>query len=234
MHRRLGHPSKDVLRHAREHVADFPTIEFPKEEPLCRGCAEGKMPLRSFPPSTRRASQPFELIHSDLKSFPVDSYHKYKYAIMFLDDHTSHAWAATTCLHYEPAGLQPPGQLLSAPGAYLWVLDPSYLIWALSGLSLDLPVARPGSAPHVPSSPGWYNPRCNYSMDQAAEGPIGKQEIRAMRPAYPHFRDLRSSSQLFAVPLQQAWTSRPCLQSLPDASTTPNTQQPSGRTCGLV
>ena len=27
-----------------------------------------------------------------MKSFPVDSYHKYKYYILYYDDYTSHAW----------------------------------------------------------------------------------------------------------------------------------------------
>ncbi|GJE98550.1 hypothetical protein PsYK624_147820 [Phanerochaete sordida] len=50
------------------------------------------MPLRSFPPNERRASKPFELVHSDLKSFPVESYHRHRYAIIFFDDYTSFAW----------------------------------------------------------------------------------------------------------------------------------------------
>src|SRR5258708_36594772 len=77
LHRQLVHPSKDVLLKARKHLKDFPEIEFPTEEQPCPGCAQGKMTNRSFPPSTRRASQPFELINSDLKSFPINSYHKY-------------------------------------------------------------------------------------------------------------------------------------------------------------
>jgi transposase InsO family protein len=92
MHRRLAHPSKEVLLRAQRHLKDFPDVEFPKEEPICPGCAQGKMTNRSFPPSTRRASQPFQLIHSDLKSFPIDSYRKYKYVIVFLDDYTSFTW----------------------------------------------------------------------------------------------------------------------------------------------
>jgi hypothetical protein len=92
MHRRLAHPSKKVLLRARKHLKNFPEIEFPKEEHLCPGCAQGKITNHPFLPSTRRASQPFELVHSDLKSFPIDSYHKYKYVIVFLDDHTSSAW----------------------------------------------------------------------------------------------------------------------------------------------
>ena len=83
IHRQLAHPSKEVLLKARKHLKDFPEIEFPKEEHLCPGCAQGKVTNRSFPPSTRRASQPFELIHSNLKSFPIDSYHKFRYVIVF-------------------------------------------------------------------------------------------------------------------------------------------------------
>ena len=51
----------------------------------------------SHPPSTTRATKPFERIHSDLKSFPVPSYHKYKYFIVFLDDYTSYAWITLLC-----------------------------------------------------------------------------------------------------------------------------------------
>jgi hypothetical protein len=32
MHRRLAHPSKEVLLRGRKHLKDFPEIEFPKEE----------------------------------------------------------------------------------------------------------------------------------------------------------------------------------------------------------
>jgi len=93
MHRRLGHPSKDVLRHAKDHTKGFPDgIKIPTNSPICPGCAEGKMPATSHPPSNTRASQPFKRIHSDLKSFPVVSYHKYKYFIVFLDDYTGFAW----------------------------------------------------------------------------------------------------------------------------------------------
>ena len=97
IHRRLAHPSKEVLLKARKHLKDFPEIEFPKEEHLCPGCVQGKMINRSFPPSTRRASQPFELIHSNLKSFPIDSYHKFRYVIVFLDGYTSAAWTVNLC-----------------------------------------------------------------------------------------------------------------------------------------
>ena len=93
MHRRLGHPSKDVLIHSRDKVKGFPkNIKIPSDIPVCPGCAQGKMPAAAHPPSETRATKPFERIHSDLKSFPVVSYHKYKYFVSFFDDYTSYAW----------------------------------------------------------------------------------------------------------------------------------------------
>ena len=46
----------------------------------------------SFPESMTQATAPFDLIHMDLKTIPILSYHKYKYIITFLYDHTSHGW----------------------------------------------------------------------------------------------------------------------------------------------
>jgi len=40
-------------------------------------------------------------VHSDLKSFPVTSYWKFKYVITFYNDYTSHAW--TMPLHSKAA-----------------------------------------------------------------------------------------------------------------------------------
>src|SRR6202046_4814307 len=98
MHRRLGHPSKEVLRHAKDHTKGFPDgITIPTNSDICPGCAQGKMPAASHPLSTTRASAPFQRIHSDLKSFPVPSYHKYEYFIVFFDDHTSYAWITLLC-----------------------------------------------------------------------------------------------------------------------------------------
>ena len=103
MHQRFGHSSKDVLRRAQKHILRFPEIHFPSEDCVCPGCALGKMPNRAFPENERRASKPFELVHSDLKLFPVPSYQKYKYVITFYDDFTSHAW--TMPLHSKAAAI---------------------------------------------------------------------------------------------------------------------------------
>ena len=103
MHRRLAHPSKEVLLKSRKYLKDFPEIEFPKEELICPGCAQGKMTNKPFHENPVRARRPLQLIHSDLKAFPVESYHKYKYSIVFMDDYTSFTW--TVNLHTKDAAL---------------------------------------------------------------------------------------------------------------------------------
>jgi hypothetical protein len=91
-HKRFGHPSKDVLRRAKE-LENFPSdLIIPEHPPLCRGCAEGKLHSKSYPESPSRARKPFDLVHSDLKEFPTVSYSKYKFFVSFLDDCSSHAW----------------------------------------------------------------------------------------------------------------------------------------------
>ena len=62
-----------------------------------------KMSNRAFPENPQCASKAFELVHSDLKSFPVLSYRKYKYIITFYDNFTSHAW--TMPLHSKAAAI---------------------------------------------------------------------------------------------------------------------------------
>ena len=97
MHRRFAHPSKDVLRQAKKHTKGFPQdLVFPEETRPCKGCAQGKMHQRAFPPSEHRAKNPFDVIHSDLKEFPTISYHKYRYFIGFFDEALSFGW--TVCI----------------------------------------------------------------------------------------------------------------------------------------
>jgi hypothetical protein len=92
MHQRLGHPSKDVMTQAKNYTKGFPQdLPIPTNTPVCPGCAQGKMPASAHLPSESRATAPFERVHSDIKSFPVVSYHKYKYFISFFNDYISYA-----------------------------------------------------------------------------------------------------------------------------------------------
>jgi len=92
MHHHFGHPSKDVMHHALQNTKGFPKIDFPKSKPICPSCAQGKMPQKAFLPSSSCASAPFDKIHSDLKQFPLESYHHHKYFISFVDDYSGFSW----------------------------------------------------------------------------------------------------------------------------------------------
>jgi hypothetical protein len=92
MHRCLGHPSKEVMQQALQNTRGFPKVDFPRCKPIFPGCAQGKMPQKVFLPSSSRASAPFDKIHSDLKQFPIESYHRHKYFISFVDDYSGYSW----------------------------------------------------------------------------------------------------------------------------------------------
>jgi len=92
LHRQLTHSSKDVLRAACKHVKDFPNVTIPHVEPVCPGCQLGKQPNYSFAVNGSRAMKPFELVHSDLKSFETESYHRSRFIIIFYDNYISMGW----------------------------------------------------------------------------------------------------------------------------------------------
>jgi hypothetical protein len=57
----------------------------------------GKMPQKSFPLSNSHPNAPFEKVHSDLKEFPTESYHRNKYFVSFIDDYSSFGWIQCLC-----------------------------------------------------------------------------------------------------------------------------------------
>ena len=92
LHRRLRHPSKDVLRAVHKHVKDFPSMTILPVEPLCPGCQLGKQPNHLFAVNETCTTKPFELVHSDLKSFKIELYHRLRYIIIFYDNYISMGW----------------------------------------------------------------------------------------------------------------------------------------------
>jgi hypothetical protein len=92
MHRCFAHPSMDVLQHALGNTQGFPNILIPRENPICPGCAEGKMTHSSFPASDQRSTKPFDKVHMDLRSMLTHSYHGYNFFLILFDDCTSHGW----------------------------------------------------------------------------------------------------------------------------------------------
>ena len=105
IHKQLGHLFKDVLKYTYNHTCNFPiSIEFLKGDTICSGCIKGKMLACTYHPDSCHAHKPFELIHLDIKSFPILSYHKYWYIIIFFNDFTFYGWS--TMLHTKSAALQ--------------------------------------------------------------------------------------------------------------------------------
>ena len=60
-------------------------------DPICEPCLAGKMNATPFSPSPSRASQPLELVHSDLHQLKSTTWDGYKYWITFIDDSTHFA-----------------------------------------------------------------------------------------------------------------------------------------------
>jgi hypothetical protein len=89
----MAHPSKEVMSQCKHHLDSFPRdLKIPSHPHICKGCQEGKMKSISFPLSKSRATKPFEKLHSDLKEFPINSYHKNKFSLVIVDDYSSHSW----------------------------------------------------------------------------------------------------------------------------------------------
>jgi len=58
---------------------------------VCKPCLTGKMHSNAFPSSSSCATQPLELVHSDLHGpLPVAMREGYRYWMTFIDDATSH------------------------------------------------------------------------------------------------------------------------------------------------
>jgi transposase InsO family protein len=110
------HPSEKVLHKFPLATLGYPPVDGKLSSGPCSGCAQGKMHQCAYPPSTRRASKPFELIHSDFKSFPVESYHRYKYVIVFYDDYSSHAWIL--CLRQKSGAISATKQFIAMVNTY--------------------------------------------------------------------------------------------------------------------
>ena len=60
-------------------------------DPICEPCLAGKMNGSPFSSSSSRASQPLELVHSDLHQLKSPTWDGYKYWITFIDDSTHFA-----------------------------------------------------------------------------------------------------------------------------------------------
>ena len=78
MHQQLRYPFKDVLKYVHDYMCNFPnSLKFPKEDTICPGYVKDKMLAHTYYLGSCCTSKPSELIHLDIKSFPILFYHKY-------------------------------------------------------------------------------------------------------------------------------------------------------------
>jgi hypothetical protein len=115
-HRRFAHLSEKMLHKFPSATLGYPPVDGKLSSGSCSGCAQGKMHQRAYPPTSRQVSKPFELIHSDLKSFPVESYHRYKYVIVFYDDYSLYAWIL--CLRQKSSAISATKQFIAIVNTY--------------------------------------------------------------------------------------------------------------------
>jgi hypothetical protein len=94
-HRRLGHPSVDVLSklsHDSSVVCSMSTHD------LCHACQIGHHICLPFVSSNSRADKFFDLIHYDVQTSPIVSISGYKYYLVILNDHSHFMWTFPLCI----------------------------------------------------------------------------------------------------------------------------------------
>ena len=109
----------------------------------------------------------------DIKSFPTDSYHKYKYLIIFLDDFTSMAWIIL--LHTKSTALTATHQFLQMVKTQFqvsvqsWMSDfgGEYKSATYDDLLKGEGIRIHNSAPHIPQQNGCAERFMHTLMDKA-------------------------------------------------------------------
>ena len=89
-HRRLGHPSDQVL----QRILSSLSLSFSKTDltNLCHACQLGKHTRLPFSTSNSIVSNPFDIIHSYIWTSPVLSVNGFKYYLLFLDQYSHFVW----------------------------------------------------------------------------------------------------------------------------------------------
>jgi GAG-pre-integrase domain len=90
LHWRLGHPSNKVLN----NLFMFSNLDFDN----CDVCRFSKQTRLLFSLSQTKSEKPFDLVHSDVWTAPINSYNGFKYYVIFIDD-----FSHTTLLYLHKA-----------------------------------------------------------------------------------------------------------------------------------
>jgi hypothetical protein len=90
-HQRLGHPNNNVLSTL---ISEF-SIPYNRDShnsSMCQSCQLGKHVRLPFSSSQSSSTFPFELLHCDLWTSPIESVSGFKYYLVILDDFTHYVW----------------------------------------------------------------------------------------------------------------------------------------------
>ncbi|SGZ28049.1 BQ5605_C026g10262 [Microbotryum silenes-dioicae] len=96
LHRRYGHASVQTLKKLAASgqvegldwtYSDLECVGF-----TCNACLASKAHRLPFPPSSFHASEPLALVHSDVLSFPEESFSHKRYLVTFVDDFSRKTW----------------------------------------------------------------------------------------------------------------------------------------------
>jgi hypothetical protein len=98
-HARLGHIGKDKMARLATEGLLGPLIKV--NLPICEPCLAGKVCRKSFGKAVR-ATQPLELIHSDIcRPMNVKARHDASYFLRFIDNYTRYGYVQLIAHHYE-------------------------------------------------------------------------------------------------------------------------------------
>ena len=90
-HQRLGHPNKNVLSTLLSEFS-IPCNRDSHNSSMCQSCQLGKHVRLPFSSSQSSSTFPFELLHCDLWTSPIESVSGFKYYLVILDDFTHYVW----------------------------------------------------------------------------------------------------------------------------------------------
>jgi len=154
-------------------VKDFPSVTILPVEPVCPGCQLGKQPNHPFAVKETCATKSFELVHSDLKSFETESYHRSRYIIIFYNDYMSMGWIKP--LRTKDQALQATKEFIKyvqnqhSTSIKGWMSDAGgeYKLKAFGQLMCDQGIHVYESAPHTPQQNGHAEQFIRTLMDKA-------------------------------------------------------------------
>jgi transposase InsO family protein len=90
-HRHLGHPSSSSLLHLLSKFG-VSCVNNSSALSSCEACHKGKHVCLPFPNSSTITYFPFQIVHCDLWTSPIESITGFKYYLSLIDDYSRYTW----------------------------------------------------------------------------------------------------------------------------------------------